>query len=69
MAEAGHNTNNYTEQGGNRTVVGGELNLSGIVTQANGSQANAITAPTDLPSTITAVTAIINVLKNTGITK
>lgn len=69
MAEVGHNTNNYTEQGGSRTVIGGELNLSGIVTQNDGTQANAIAVPTDLASCITAVTAIISVLKKTGLTK
>lgn len=65
-----YTTKNYGDQGGNRKVIGGELNIAtgGKIT-ANGVQANAITNPTDLATALTAIAAINVVLKGIGATK
>lgn len=61
---------NYEDLGGNRTNVGGELDIlaGGIITAA-GTQASAITDPTDLASCIVAITALSAAIKGVGITK
>ena len=62
-------TKNYGDQGGNRKVIGGEVNVAGGKITASGVQANAITNPTDLPTALTAIAAINAVLKSLGATK
>jgi len=64
-----YTTKNYEDQGGNRTVIGGELNVvTGGKITANGVQAPSISLPTDLATNIAATNAIITALKNVGIT-
>jgi len=62
-------TKNYEDQGGDRSVIGGEINVvtGGKITK-NGVQASAITTPTDLPTALVAITALIAALKGIGIT-
>ena len=60
----------YRQQGGDVLVVasGGEINVnSGGTITAAGTQASAITDPTDLAETITAVEAVIDALEGVGI--
>lgn len=68
-----YNAKNYVEQGGDVTVIGGELNVAagGKITAA-GTQANHI-ADLDSaaagPAIVTAVNAIIAALEGVGILK
>jgi len=61
---------NYEDQGGNRTVIGGELKViaGGKITPASGVQAAAITNPTDLATALTVIAAINAAIKAVGIT-
>ena len=68
-----YNAKNYVEQGGDVTVVGGELNVAtgGKITAA-GTQANHIadlTAQADSAAIIAAVNAILAALEGVGILK
>ena len=64
------NVKNFTEQGGEKTVVGGELSIAtgGKIT-ANGTQADAIAKPTSgVDAEVkTAIDAIIDALIGSGI--
>ena len=68
-----HNTKNYREQGGEKWVVGGELQIAGgKITPANGVQPNTITnIANDATGTqiATAVNAIITALIGAGVIK
>lgn len=65
------NTKNYKEQGGEKTVIGGEMQVeSGAKITAAGTQAATIADLTDTASgaeIATAVNAIIAALKGVGI--
>ena len=68
-----YNAKNYVEQGGDVTVVGGELNIAagGKITAA-GTQANHIVDLTDAATgtqIATAVNAILAALEGVGILK
>ena len=76
-----YNTKNYTEQGGAKTVIGGELEIKagatitgldatgskkGLVKQA--ANVAAVTPAGDEPTAVeTAVNAILTALKNAGV--
>lgn len=62
-------TKNFEDQGGDRTVIGGELKVAtgGKIT-ANGVQHAAIVNPTDLATALTAIAALTAALKGVGIT-
>jgi hypothetical protein len=71
MPDNSYNSKIYTKQGGKEQVVsaGAMINVeTGGAIVPNGAPLAAIAVPTDLPTTITAVTAIINALKALGIT-
>lgn len=58
------------ESGGTETVKnGGKLIIAtgGKITPASGTQAAAIAVPTDLPSALTSITAILTALQGAGI--
>lgn len=40
-----YNTKNYTEQGGEKTVIGGEIVIEGKITVADGGEVEGITVP------------------------
>jgi len=63
-------TKNYEDKGGDRTVIGGELLIAtgGKITYASGTQASAITNPTDLATALTAIAALNAAIKAVGIT-
>ena len=68
-----YNAKNYIEQGGDVTVIGGELNVAagGKITKA-GTQANHIADITDTasgPEIATAVTGVVAALEGVGILK
>ena len=68
-----YNAKNYVEQGGDVTVIGGELNVAagGKISKA-GTQANHIADITDAadgPAIATAVNAILAALEGVGILK
>ena len=62
-------TKNYNDNGGDRTVIGGEINVitGGKITK-NGVQASAIVDPTDLATALVAIAALNAALKGVGIT-
>lgn len=63
-------TKNYFDEGGDKTVIGGELNIvTGGKITANGVQADAITNPTDLATALTAIASLNALLKSLGATK
>jgi hypothetical protein len=65
-----YSTTNYIDGSGDRTVIGGELDIvTGGKITANGVQANAIANPTDLASALTAIANINALLKALGATK
>ncbi|MFA6717911.1 MAG: hypothetical protein WCS15_02405 [Prevotella sp.] len=41
----GYNTLNYTEQGGDKTVIGGEIEVTGTITLTDATVAGVVTAP------------------------
>lgn len=64
------NVKNYKEQGGDVTVIGGELRMSGGKITVDGTQASAITKLGDTPTDAeikAAVNAIIDALVGAGI--
>ena len=68
-----YNAKNYVEQGGDVTVIGGELNVAagGKILKA-GTQADHIADITDAaggPAIATAVNAILKALEDVGILK
>lgn len=65
-----YSTKNYFDNGGDKTVIGGELDIvtGGMIT-ANGVQAEAIANPTDLESALVAIANINALLKSLGATK
>lgn len=62
-------TKNY-KKGGNKWVIGGELNVvtGGKITPNSGTIAATIPTPTDLPTALTAITALRDAIKAVGIT-
>lgn len=63
-------TKNYEDKGGDRTVIGGEVNVvTGGKITSNGVQAEAIDNPIDLATALTAIAQLNAVLKALGATK
>lgn len=68
-----YNTSNYTEQGGAKTVIGGELQIaSGATITAAGTQAGAINdvataGSATAAANATAINAILAALRGAGI--
>lgn len=52
-----YNTKNYTEQGGEKTVIGGEIVIEGKITVAGGGKVEGITWVTAAESTIGGIKA------------
>ena len=56
---SGYNTSNYTEQGGSKTVIGGELVIEGRLTIANGAVCAGLpAAENQTASTATTIAAL-----------
>lgn len=58
--------NNFQQTPGPQGLNDNALQLGGTVLQADGTQAAAIANPTDQPSNTTAIIAILDVMRNTG---
>ena len=65
-----YTTKNYEDLGGNRAVIGGDVNVvTGGKLKSNGIQAEAIVNPIDLATALIAIASLNAVLKSLGATK